>query len=230
MSLKDVLISQGKRGNQFIKELQAEIEEVRNSLFLYRVVHAYEDRPDIDCGLKNRNKELCEGLQLYYNTEVQKQVENTYQELLNEKHCEKRDSFDARLLTVIIDNLKISGTCGEIYSSDLWENIKDTFDHSEGQDELYLTEYNFELYRNQVTKRCKLFGAESKHTNDGNMLIFRDVEKLKEIQDSYNAEVPLISCSLKGEGSEGCEWSTEGTSQNNDDKKTEAIEPLSTSN
>ena len=64
MNLKEVLISKGNRGNQFIKDLQSEIEEVGNRLFLYHLVHAYEDKLDIDCELKNRNKELCEGLQL----------------------------------------------------------------------------------------------------------------------------------------------------------------------
>ena len=75
---------------------------------------------------------------------------------------------------------------------------------------------------------CKLFGAESKHTNHGNIIVFKDVEKLKEIRDNYNTELPVIRCSLKGEGSEGSEGSIEPTPQICEINLKDTNEPLPT--
>ena len=66
LNLKDVLLTQGKRGNQYLMELKEEILELRKSLFINRLIHAYENRPEIDIGVVNRDKEVCEGLTLFY--------------------------------------------------------------------------------------------------------------------------------------------------------------------
>ncbi len=61
-----------------------------------------------------------------------------------------------------------------------------------------------------MINRCQIFGRESKHTNKGNKIIFKDKDKLRQILVSYSCNRPVIRCSLKirqGEGSKAGEGS-----------------------
>jgi len=192
------LIPQGKNGNQEIKKLQEEIIDLRTTLFLYRLSHALEKIPDIDMGLKNRDKELCECLALFYGSDVQQEVGNSFQILLDSKFEQKETSFDAYLLSLILNLLEDNEKSNEISISDLWDQIILTTSNNEiSSTELFLIEYNSKLYRNQISHRCQIFGGEIKHTNVGNKIIFRDMDKLRQILASYSQNRPIIQCSSK---------------------------------
>ncbi len=78
------------------------------------------------------------------------------------------------------------------------------------------------LYRNTITNIiCNKFGAERKHTRNGNVLRF-DPEKLVKVGSAYNIK-SRIQTKVIEDGSEGCEGSPEGASshiQNSDVKYT----------
>lgn len=211
-SLKDVLVTQGKHGNHKLKKLQTEIINLRKTLFLYRLIHAYDERPDIDTGLKNRDKELCECVTLFYGSDVQVEVQESFQQLLNIKYEQKQNSFEARLLFLLLEVLNDCENFGEIFVEDLWNSIKNTLNHIETNDnEIFLVDHNYQLHRNQLSNKCQIFGGMSKHTNQGNKIIFRDIDKLRQIHNNYSNNKPVIKCSVKipndeeGEGSEGSE-------------------------
>ncbi|MDN5847129.1 MAG: hypothetical protein L0H53_12750 [Candidatus Nitrosocosmicus sp.] len=216
-NIKDVLVSQGKQGNQSIKELDEEINELRKTLFIYRLINAYEERPEIDTGLENRPMELCEGLGLFYGSEVQEEVEETFQHFLDVKYEQKITSFDHFLLLRIIEELDKSEDKCSFAVRDLWHSILRSTHYQEGnENEVYLTDFGFKLYYNQLSTKCKIFGAESKHTNTGNILIFKASSKIRHTYQQLSKK-PKISCSLvkrdenKSEDSEGREGSGEGT-------------------
>ncbi len=215
-NIKDVLVSQGKEGNQSVKELAEEINELRKELFVYRLIHAYEKRPEIDTGLENREMELCEGIALFYDTDVQREVEETFQHFLDVKYEQKIATFDHFLLSKIIEELDKSDDKYSFPVKDLWSSIKQTTNsYSISDNELYLVDFGFTLYYNQLSAKCKIFGAESKHTNTGNILIFKDIRKIR-LTYQQHSNKPKIKCSgvrsdgVKSEGCEGCEGSGEG--------------------
>lgn len=220
LSIKDILVNSGNMGNYYFK-LRDEIKDLRQLLFMYRLIHSYDEKIDVDIGLKNRDKELCELISIFYGSDVQQEVEGSFQELLDAKYEQKENSFDAKLIFLILENLKNSTTFGEIFVEDLWTSIKNTMNcEVVSTNEMFLVDFNHTLYRNQLSNRCQMYGGKSKHTNNGNKIIFKDIDKLQEIFDSYcTTNRPMIRCSIRNaeiEGSEGCEGS-EGSGQRHDE-------------
>lgn len=206
-SIKDILVSQGKLGDRYL-ELREEIMRLRQCLFAYRLIHANDERPDIDIRLKNRDRELLECITLFYDSDVQQEVEEAFQELLDTKYEQKENSFDAKLLFIILANLENSETHGEIFVEDLWNSIKNTLNFEEvNTNQIFLVDFNYTLYRNQLSNKSQIFGGKPKHTNKGNKIIFNDIDKLRNILHSYSTKNrPIIRSSLrnfKGESSEG---------------------------
>lgn len=217
LSIKDASQIQGKKGNHFLIEQQEEISNLRKLLFVYRLINAYENRPELDTGLKNRDKELCAGLALFYDSEVQQEVEDTFQYFLDQKYWSKENSFDYLLLSQIIKLLGISKDKISISVKELWESIMDSTDCVPVKENaLSLLDYGFVLYYNQLSSLCKKFGADITHTRDGNLLQFSASAKVRQAYQRYSQR-PIIKCSLvnheNGEGSEGSEGSGELTPQ-----------------
>jgi hypothetical protein len=231
--IKEVLMTQGIRGNQYLKELNEEIMNLRNEMFIFRLTHAYERRLDVDIGLKNRDRELCEGATLFFDTSVQTEVENTYQHFLNMKYEQKLTSFDYFLLSRIVELLEKSDDGYSISVSMLWESIKESINHKQNYDgSLSLDDYGFVLHYNQVSAKCKVYGAEIKHTNKGNKLVFGASSKIRHAHEEYRKR-PQIKCSLVrhsegSEGSEDSEGSIEPTPQICEINLKDTSEPLPT--
>lgn len=233
-SIKDILVSQGKLGDRY-RELREEIMRLRQSLFVYRLIHSNDERPDIDIGLKNRDRELLECITLFYDSDVQQEVEEAFQELLDTKYEQKENSFDAKLLNTILEFFDYYESHGEIFVESLWRDIKSTLNSEViNNNQIFLVDFNYTLYRNQLSNKCQIFGGRSKHTNNGNKIIFNDLNKLRNIYDSYSTvKRPIIRSSIrnfKGEGSEGSEGSTKCIAENPNVKITETTESLSTNN
>ncbi|HET6590712.1 MAG TPA: hypothetical protein VFG45_11175 [Candidatus Nitrosocosmicus sp.] len=215
LSFKEILVNQGLSGNKRIKELWNEINDTRKILFGYRLLHAFDNRPEICTGLRNRDKELCECIKLFFDSPVQEEVEFSFQKLLDIRYEQKVNSFEAKLLHLIVELLKTSNHSNEIFLADLWNSIKNTMICQEINDnELYFTEDNFTLYRNQLSRRCQIFGGKPKHTNKGNMIVFRDISKLEQILSKYTASKPVIHCTIQETEEYVSEGSESGESKN----------------
>ena len=52
--------------------------------------------------------ELCEGLQLFHGTDVQNEVEQTFQGLLDAKYKKKQEFFEAHFLFLILQRIRIA--------------------------------------------------------------------------------------------------------------------------
>ena len=183
-------------------------------MLVYRLLHFEDFIPDLDVGVKRRNKELCKPyIRLFYGSQTQTEVEQTFQKFLDSKNTKKSTSIEAILIPVIIDLVEEKGN--EVFSSEVWNYVKD---HLEGtsnpyeSDEYLIADYT--LYKNTITKMLEdKFGADSKHTNKGNKTIF-NMDKLRKLEKVYNTEV-IIRTRLKeevkvrneSEGSEGSEGS-----------------------
>ena len=163
LNIKDILVTSGSVGKHYLK-LREEIIHLRQSLFVYRLIHLNDERLDIDIGLKNRDRELCECITLFYGSEVQQEVEDTFQELLDSKYRQKENSFDAKLLYLILENLENSETYGEILVENIWNSIKNTMNREEvNQNEIFLIDFNYTLYRNKLVINVKRMEENATH-------------------------------------------------------------------
>jgi hypothetical protein len=198
-----------------LEEALAELLDFRKIMLVYRLFHFTDPIPDLDVGVKRRNKELCKPyIRLFYGSKAQKEVEQTFQIFLDSKNDKKSTSLEAILIPVIINLVKEKGN--RVYSSEVWDFIKDNLEgmpNPNDPNEYYVSDYV--LYRNTITKILEdKFGAEVKHTNTGNKTIF-NIDKLQKVQKSYNIEV-VIKTTLKGEGIECSEGSWERAQASND--------------
>jgi hypothetical protein len=179
-----------------------ELLDFRKLMLVYRLLHFEDSIVDLDIGVIRRNRELCKPyLRLFYNTAAHSEIMETFQTFLDSKNSKKSGSIEAILIPVIIDITEQHGD--QVPSNDVWELIKDGLNgESNGSNEYRISDYT--LYRNTITRILEdKFGAEVKHTNKGNKIIF-NLEKLRRIQRSYEIKI-RIKTSLKSEGGEGGE-------------------------
>jgi hypothetical protein len=206
LDIKEVMNPQG---DPELEQALGRLLDFRKLMLVYRLLHFNDPVIDLDIGLKRRNRELCKPyIRLFYNTEAQKEVEQTFQTLIDLKNGRKAKSIEAILIPIIIDLVEEKGN--EVSSNVIWnyitENIEGEFQST--------NEYHIEdhiLYRNTITKILEdKFGAEPpKHTRKGNVVIF-NFDKLRKIQRSYESDTDIKIETrrknvLKCEGSEGSE-------------------------
>src|SRR5918994_1047053 len=162
----------------------------RKLMLIYRLIHFRDPISDIDINVQRRNKELCKPcIQLFYGTQVQEKIEQTFQIFLDIKNSKRARSLEAILIPVIIELVEQEGN--QVSSSQIWEFIKDNIaGESYGSDEYHIADYT--LYRTTVTKLLEdKFGAEPpRHTKKGSVVLF-DLDKLRKIQKSYDTEVSI---------------------------------------
>jgi hypothetical protein len=198
------------RGDLQLEQALNELLDFRKLMLIYRLRHFEDPVLDLDIGIERRNRELCKPyIRLFHGFRAQKEVEETFQTLLDIKNRKKAGSIEAILIRVIMDFVGKKDT--EVFSREVWGFIKENVEGETNQnnpDEYRTSEYT--LYRNTITKLLvDKFGAESKHTSKGNKIVFNR-EKLLRIQKAYDVDI-RIKTKPKGEGSEGSEGSRENT-------------------
>jgi len=79
--IKEVMNPQG---DPYRKKELDELMHFRKLMLVYRLVRSKDVIPEIDIGIKRRNKELCKPyVQLFYGSNVQKEIEETLQKFLD---------------------------------------------------------------------------------------------------------------------------------------------------
>lgn len=107
---------------------------------------------------------MCKPLiQLFYNSEAQKEIEQALQKFVDEKNQRKETIIEAALYPIIADLVSQLGN--EVPVSVVWESIKGNIEgHWEERkpNEYHTSEFGI-LYGNTITKMiCDKFGARSR--------------------------------------------------------------------
>ena len=186
------------QGDPERQRLLDELNDLRKLMLIYRLVHFADPIADIDIGIKGRNMQLTKPyIQLFYNTSVQKEIEDTLQKFLDTKNEKRSSSIEAILLPIISKLLSEETRKGDnrIPVSRIWERIKvDIGEENSGKDpnECY-TDYGL-LYRNTITKIiCDKFGAEIKRLHGGKRALEFNLNKLKKIEKGYGTQARIIT-------------------------------------
>ena len=210
LDIKEVINPQG---DPKLEQALSRLLDFRKLMLVYRLLHFRDPVIDLDIGLKRRNRELCKPyIRLFYSTKAQKEIEQTFQTLIDLKNGRKAKSIEAILIPVIIKLVEDKGN--QVTSSEIWnyivENLEGELTYG-STNEYHIGDHI--LYRNTITKILEdKFGAEPPHhTRKGNVVVF-NLDKLKKIQKSYETDTDIqIEIRLKNnqecegsEGSEGC--------------------------
>jgi hypothetical protein len=187
----DIKEVKNPNGDAELEEALSELLDFRKLMLVYRLIHFKDPIPDLDVGVKRRNKELCKPyIRLFYGSQAQTEVEETFQTFLDTKTNKKAESLEATLLPVIIDLVQQKGN--SILTGDIWDFIKVRLNGQSNPNninEYHVGEYT--IYKNAITKFLEdKFGAGYKHTEYGGKIIFFP-DKLQKLVKSYDLDIKI---------------------------------------
>jgi hypothetical protein len=185
------------------KEIFDEIEFLRKSLFVYRLVHFNDEESiaDIETGLEGRDKELCKPiLQLFYKSKSQRRIEKAFEILLDEKNDRKANSLERDALEVIVFLFEYYKN-GIIPFNTIWFHLQDKTNGTinEYKKHEMETEIYGAIYKNPFARMLRdRFGAKDPKTRGDfktKSLAF-DIKRIeKHLEDYTKDKSPTkISC------------------------------------
>lgn len=179
-----------------------ELDFLRKTLLINRLLNYGNNIDDIETGLEGRDKELCKPvLQLFWDTEVLKKIERLFEILLDEKNKAKANSLERDVLDVVVDLLNVYPN-GRIPFSVIWITLRDKVNGHEipyRSNEMD-TEMHGTIYKRFISNLLRdRFGATNPNTRNAKFreLVFK-VEEIKRYQADYSKEATntKISCKL----------------------------------
>jgi hypothetical protein len=200
--IKEIL-NPTETGGPAHQNLLEELNRLRKTLFMYRLIHFKDPIPDLDIGIIGRDKELSKPiLQLFHNTKAQLKVKDTLQKIIDSKNQRKGTIFESMLLAIIASLITSEGHL--ISFRRFWDYLKLNIPGK--QDENRPNEYHTEsygtLYSTTITNIMQdKFGVMTKHARNGNVLVF-NVEIISKLAKQYNHKIVIA---LNANGSEGGE-------------------------
>jgi len=223
----DIKETLNPQGNVACQSRLDQLLGFRKLLLIYRLVHFNDLVPDVNTGLKRRNRELCKPiLQLFYDCsiEIQIEIKSMLEHFLSIKKHRKENTIEVALYPIIINLVSEHGT--ELPASFIWHKITaggvDGYYDGDRRPNEYQTADYGTIYRNSITNIiCDKFGAQRRHMEKGNVLIF-DIDKLAKIGRSYDLEtniqlkLPIGEMTEGSEGSEGFREEATSPSKNSD--------------
>lgn len=139
------------QGDPYRKKELDDLMHFRKLLLVYRLIHYKDTIPDIDIGIKRRNKELCKPyIQLFYGSNVQQEIEQTQQKSLDSKNKRKSTSQESVILP-IINEIISAGNSTSIPVSTIWDKIINTLEGRLDESGAFHTQ-DWKLYKNTITK------------------------------------------------------------------------------
>jgi hypothetical protein len=202
----DIKEIRNPQGNKERQTYQDEINDLRKILIMFKLIHFKDPLPEVDVGLDGRDKELCKPiLQLFYglgaSEETLAEIETALQHFLDVKNARKKNSQEAVIYPIVTNAISQYGN--EIATGQIWQSITDSIEGEQDQLKPNLVFHSSDygkMYRNTVTRLiCDKFGAEKKHKEKGDVLIFNDyIYKVGKLYD----EPKTIKTNLMDEAAE----------------------------
>jgi hypothetical protein len=213
--IKEVLNEESRNAEQ--QAIFDRIVAFRKKMMIYRLVHFSEPVANIDVGVAMRDKELEKPLlQLFYNSKCSNEIVRSLQSFLDDRNEVKRNSIDEVIFGVVINLLSKSDDY-ILPSALIWKTLVETLEgegsYSPTKENKQSSEYKFSdyglLYKTTIMKNIMtMFGAESAHRKNGNVIVFskQKVDNLIKMRNERRiivSEIDSPRAANKGEGSEG---------------------------
>jgi hypothetical protein len=179
--------------NKTQKGIATDLEFLRKTLIVYRLVHFRDSNIDIDTGLEGRDKELSNPiLSLFIESESQRRMEIVFETLLGEKKSKKANSLEREVLEVV-EQLFIDNPNGKVPFANIWNNLAEKIGGSvnylyrpnEMETDLYGT-----VYKGSLSKMLRdRFGAsDPEKRNAKERFLQFNVEKIRQSLHDYRKD------------------------------------------
>ncbi|MPZ07061.1 MAG: hypothetical protein GEU26_11715 [Nitrososphaeraceae archaeon] len=182
-------------GDKKLQQLLDDLFKLRNMLLIYRLLHYFDEIPNVELNIKDREKQLFKPtFRVFQKTRrALEELKLGINKYLSDYRERRLNTFHAALYKVITELIKREKTI-ELKSKLIWVNLKDQL---QGRD-IVGKSMSFEcedfgiIYQGSVTKSLQeIFGAERKKHNNGlkkgeRYLKFdpKNLEKLSRIYES----------------------------------------------
>jgi hypothetical protein len=195
-------------GDNDFTELLEELNNSRELLFAFRLLHYQDLLQNIDLSVKTREKQLCKPLlRLFQKAKCKEDIGKALADMIGQKRGLKRDTLEAKILDVVsrlikqnqkeqeqrnvIDNTQLlisKWQPNQIPTSHLFEQVAQELGGTyrrEGEDKSFETEEHGNVSHTVISRICvDKFGAEAKRTNSIRFLEF-NLEKLDKAKSAY---------------------------------------------
>jgi hypothetical protein len=181
-------------GEDEYQDLLNELNETRNLLLVYRLLHFKDKIPNIQLNIKNREKQLFKPvLRVFQNTDTLKELLPVISRYVSQRRETNANTLHAFLYRVIIELIK-SQNSFELESSIIWNTLTDVLagEFNPNKTLSYDTSDFGIISRKEITQILKdVFGAKpSKRHGESSRLIF-DKAKLERIGKLYNLSIEV---------------------------------------
>jgi hypothetical protein len=188
-------------GAEEFQQLREELNEIRNTLLLVRLLHFHSVIPDIKLNIKGREKQLFKPvLRLFQNTETLAELLPVVSNYVMQKREANYSSLHAFLYRVIKDLIADRQTT-KLQSSFIWDYIKTNLQGSDihSKPMTYDSSEFGELSQKEVTQTLEhIFGAKAKKSHGITALQF-EMSKLKRLGNIYDLSPEVKVIEEKGE-------------------------------
>jgi hypothetical protein len=185
LSIKEITMD--PHGDPDKQKLCQELIDFRKVMLCYRLIHYMDHIPDIDTGLRNRDKELGGPLlRLFHETKAFGDIRYALQKFLTERKAKKEKTIESALALLIVKLVNENNTL-KLSVGLIWNEATNTIPgkiNPGNPNEYQTNEYGI-LHRNTLSQKIvDAFGAVRDRNSDGSVLIF-DEEKIKELKMMY---------------------------------------------
>jgi hypothetical protein len=201
----DILEVENPANTTKYTELLQELEETRNLLLMYRIIHFNEKIPDIPLNIINRERQLFKPiLRVFQKTETINELFPVISEYINQKRAANANSLHAYVYDRVVDLIKNEGKY-ELETKTIWEHVIDSNkcpgDLIPHKPLSYLSVDYAEISRKQITEICKdVLGAKSPRRHGSSSKLIFDKKKLKQLKNFYNLSLRV---KVKENGEDG---------------------------
>jgi hypothetical protein len=194
-------------GAEEFQILRNELNEMRNTLLIVRLLHFHSVIPDIKLNIKGREKQLFKPvLRIFQNTETLAELLPVISNYVIQKREANYSSLHAFLYRAIKDLISNRQTT-QLESGFIWEYIRSNLQGADipGKALSYDTSEFGVLSQKEITHTLEhIFGAKTKKSHGKKILAF-DISKLKRLGNIYDLspEVKVIEGEETGDDGDG---------------------------
>jgi hypothetical protein len=189
-SIKDVIIN--PPGDPIKQNLHQELIDFRKLMLCYRLIHYTDHIPDIDTGLRNRDKELGGPLlRLFHGTKAFGDIRYALEKFLAQRKEGKQKTIE-NVLQYLIVGLLTKDNMLELSMEEIWNALPSYIPgrfNPQNPNEFQTIEYG-SLHRNTLSQKIEdieTLGATRRRKNNGSVLIF-DEAKVNELKKIYETK------------------------------------------
>jgi hypothetical protein len=181
-------------GDEEFGELLDELNDLRNTLFCYRLLHFKDKIPNIKLNIRNRENQLFKPiLRVFQGTRTFETLRPVISRYINERRQKKVDSYHAFLYRIVRDLIASQGTL-ELESSTIWSFMKMNLQWKEipyKPQSIETVEFGV-LSQKEITQTLKeIMKAEpAKHTGSSRRLVFSQ-DVLDRMKDTYDIDIEI---------------------------------------